>query len=177
MSFSFYYVRKKTAITDKHCLQNVLILLVWDDVNPVFDHSPKAIFQIYLHYKTVWWKMLCCALITDYYNPMNKHLSCQHPQYELLPRDCDAIWISPHAIFHVKKSVSHVLIIKCEKSCSGHSAGHGIWRGHNLTTTSWLYKSIFACHPPLFFFFSFHMCPVIHNLQLLSKGKNTKILI
>lgn len=61
MSFSFYYVRKKTAITDKHCLQNVLILAVWDDVNPVFDHSPKAIFQIYLHYKTVWWKthLLC----------------------------------------------------------------------------------------------------------------------
>lgn len=48
--------KKKTAITDKHCLQNVLILAVWDDVNPVFDHSPKAIFQIYLHYKTVWWK-------------------------------------------------------------------------------------------------------------------------
>lgn len=42
-----------TAITDKDCLQNVLILAVEDDVNPVFDHSPKAICQIYLHYKTV----------------------------------------------------------------------------------------------------------------------------
>lgn len=54
--------KKKTAITDKHCLQNVLILAVWDDVIPVFDHNPKAIFQIYLHYKTVWWKMhLLCS--------------------------------------------------------------------------------------------------------------------
>lgn len=45
--------KKKTAITDKHCLQNVLILAAGDDAIPVFDHSPEAIFQIYLHYKTV----------------------------------------------------------------------------------------------------------------------------
>lgn len=52
MSFPFY-VKKKTAIADKDCLQNVLILAVRDDGNLVFDHSPKAIFQIYPHYKTV----------------------------------------------------------------------------------------------------------------------------
>lgn len=50
-------------------------------------------------------KRIYCALIRDYYNPMNKHLSCQHLQYELLPRDCDPIWIS----------LSYVLFIKCEK--------------------------------------------------------------
>lgn len=118
--FLFTMSEEKTAITDKHCLQNVLILAFWDDVNPVFDHSPRAIFQIYLHYKTVWWKKknICCALIADYHNPVNKHLSCQHLQYELLLHDCDAIWISPHAIFHVKKSLSHVLLIKCDKTCS-----------------------------------------------------------
>lgn len=51
--FLLYQKKKKTAITDKHCLQNVLILAAGDDAIPVFDHSPEAIFQIYLHYKTV----------------------------------------------------------------------------------------------------------------------------
>lgn len=59
-------------------------------------------------------KRICCALITDYYNPMNKHLSCQHLQNKLLPLDCDPICISPCAIFHVKKSSSCGFLIKCE---------------------------------------------------------------
>lgn len=89
--FSFYYIRKKmTVITNKHCLQKLLIAPLWDDVNPVFDHRPRAIFQIFLHYKkkkkqpTLMWekKSICGALITDYYNPMNKHLSCQLLHYE-----------------------------------------------------------------------------------------------
>lgn len=74
-------------------------------------------------------KCICCALITDYYNPMNKHLSCQHLQYELLPPDCDPICISPHAIFHVKKSLSRVLLIKCEKSdLRGVDVDHKVWK-------------------------------------------------
>lgn len=36
-------------------------------------------------------KSFCGTLITDYYNPMNKHLSCQLPHYEPRPRDCGAI--------------------------------------------------------------------------------------
>lgn len=63
-------------------------------------------------------KSICCALITDYYNRMNKHLSCQLLRYELLPGGCDAIWISPHATFDVKKSPSNEWPVKCEKSCS-----------------------------------------------------------
>lgn len=63
-------------------------------------------------------KRICCALITDYYKPMNKHLSCQHLQYELLSHDCDPIWISPHAVLHVKKSLAPALRVKCERGCS-----------------------------------------------------------
>lgn len=37
-------------------------------------------------------KGFCRSLITDYYNPMNKHLSCQLLHYEAGPRDCGAIW-------------------------------------------------------------------------------------
>lgn len=63
MSLSPSYIRnEKAAITDKDCLQNVLILAVWDDVIPVFDQSPEAIFQIYPRCKTVWWKIhLLCS--------------------------------------------------------------------------------------------------------------------
>lgn len=37
---------------------------------------------------------------------MNKHVLCQQLRHELLPQDCDAIWISPHFFFHVKKPLS-----------------------------------------------------------------------
>lgn len=40
-----------TVITNTHRLQKVLIAALWDDVNPVFDHRPWAIFQILLRYK------------------------------------------------------------------------------------------------------------------------------
>lgn len=51
-------------------------------------------------------KYICCALITDYYNPMNRHLSCQHLQCKLLPPDCDPIYCIFHHIpsFLSKKS-------------------------------------------------------------------------
>lgn len=54
MSLSLSYIRnEKAAITDKDCLQNVLILAVGDDAIPVFDQSPEAIFQIHPRCKTV----------------------------------------------------------------------------------------------------------------------------
>lgn len=59
-------------------------------------------------------KCIFCALITDYYNPMNKHLSCQHLQNKLLPLDCDPICISPCVIFHVKQSFPCVSLLKWE---------------------------------------------------------------
>lgn len=111
-------------------------------------------------------KRICCALITDYYNPMNKHLSCQHLQYELLPHDCDAIWISPHAICHVKKSLSHVLLIRREKGCS---------QGILLATDSeaaWVSKAGWGpfLHVIPLSLFSFHICPV--TLHLPQNAKN-----
>lgn len=127
-------------------------------------------------------KCICCALITDYYNPMNKHLSCQHLQYELLPPDCDPICISPHAIFHVKKSLSCVLLIKCEKSASrGVPSTTRYDRGRrNLTATSRVYEvnpaedHVCISSPPHPRSFSLHICPVILHFTVLSPGKNAK---
>lgn len=95
--------KKMTVITNTHCWQKVLIAALWDDVNPVFDHRPWAIFQILRRskktkQKTDWCrgqrekKGFCRSLITDYHNPMNKHLSCQLPHYEAGTRECGAIW-------------------------------------------------------------------------------------
>lgn len=101
-------------------------------------------------------KHICCALITDYYNPMNKHLSCQHLQHNLFLMIVIlfAFRLSP---FFMSSSHSHVFPIKREKSCSGRPAGHVVWGRHRLTTTSWLYKSgwggFFICHPPYISFF------------------------
>lgn len=127
-------------------------------------------------------KCICCALITDYYNPMNKHLSCQHLQYELLPPDCDPICISPHAIFHVKKSLSRVLLIKCEKSASrGVTSTTRYDRGRrNLTATSRVYEVNLAedhvcisSPPSLFFFTHLSRHPPLHSAQ--SKQKCQKL--
>lgn len=126
---------------------------------PVFDHHPQAIFQIYLHYKMLWWKKkkksISCALITDYYNPMSKHLSCQHLRYELLPHDCDAIWISPHATSYVKKSLSnHSSNVR--KAAHRASCRPQDLRYAQFHRTIWGLKSrlrnISACHPLLLFF-------------------------
>lgn len=132
---------KKTAIIDKHCLQNVLILAVWDDVNPVFDHSPEAIFQIYLHYKTVWWKM---------------HLLC--PDYRLLQANEQTFVLSTSPVWTTfswlwsdlnftacyfscqKVTLTRITCEMWDRLCTGHPAGRGVWH-HHLTTTSWLYRS------------------------------------
>lgn len=106
---------KRTVITDKHCLQNVLILAVWDDVIPVFDHSPRAIFQIYLHHKTVWWKthLLCSDYRLLQPNEQTFVLSTS-------PEWTTSSWLWSlfvfHLVlfFHVKKSSSCVSLIKCE---------------------------------------------------------------
>lgn len=66
-------------------------------------------------------KHICCALITDYYNPMNKHLSCQHLWCELLPHDYDAIWIFHCMHFSCQKSHSHVFY-----SSNGRKAAHRV---------------------------------------------------
>lgn len=152
MSFSFYYVRKMTAITDKHCLQKVLIPAVWDDVYQCLITILRQFFKSALQNALMGKKKrsICCALITDYYNPMNKHLSCQHLRYELLPHDCDAIWISPHATFYVKKSLSN-------HSSNVRKAAHraSCWpqdlRYAQFHRTIWGLKrrlrNISACHP------------------------------
>lgn len=158
MSFSFYYVRKKTAITDKHCLQNVLILAVWDDVNPVFDHSPEAIFQIYLHYKTVWWKthLLC----SDY--------RLLQPNEQTFVLSTSPVWTASSWLFcylnfaacyfsFQKVTLTCITHQMWEKLLTGHPAGHMVWGRHHLTTTSWLYKSgwgAFLHVIPLYIFLS-----------------------
>lgn len=73
-------------------------------MNPVFDHRPWAIFQILRRSKKKQDKKkhtdvggkgkkkgFCRSLITDYHNPMNKHLSCQLLHYEAGPCERGAI--------------------------------------------------------------------------------------
>lgn len=139
MLFSFYNVKKKkkkkTAITDKHCLQNVLIVAVWDDVNPVFDHSPRAISQIYLHYKTVWWKMH--LLRSDYRllqpNEQTFVLSTSPSMNYFL------VIVMPfefrRVLFFMSKSHSHM----CYSSNVRKSCRASCWptESEDFTTTSW----------------------------------------
>lgn len=182
MSSSFYYVRKKTAITDKHCLQNVLILAVWDDVNPVFDHSPKAIFQIYLHYKTVWWKthLLCSDYRLLQPNEQTFVLSTS-------PVWTTSSWLWSYLNFTAYYFSCQKVTLVCithqmwEKLLTGCPAGHRVWGRRYLTSTSWVYT--FSWGPflhvippvspsPFFFFFTFNICAVILHLPLFSAGKN-----
>lgn len=65
-------------------------------------------------------KSFCRSLITDYYNPMNKHLSCQLLHSEAGPRDCGAIWnLLPCYIFMSGTNFFPLRRpVKREKSCS-----------------------------------------------------------
>lgn len=142
MSSSLYYVRKKTAITHKHCLQTVLILSVWDDVNPVFDHSPKAIFQIYQHYKTVWWKthLLCSDYRLLQPNEQTFVLSTS-------PEWTTSSWLWSYLKFATnyfscqKVTLKYITHQMWEKLLTLCPAGRGGWGRLHLTTTSWVYKS------------------------------------
>lgn len=180
MSFSFYYVRrkKKTAITDKHCLQNVLILAVWDDVIPVFDHNPKAIFQIYLHYKTVWWKMhLLCS---DY--------RLLQPNEQTFVLSTSPVWTTSSWLWSYLYfttcyfSCQEVTLIKCEKSdLRGVTSTTRYDRGRrNLTAKSRVYEVNLAedhvcisSPPSLFFFTHLSRHPPLHSAQ--SKQKCQKL--
>lgn len=167
-------------ITDKHCLQNVLILAVWDDVNPVFDHSPKAIFQIYLHYKTVWWKthLLC----SDY--------RLLQPNEQTFVLSTSPVWTASSWLWcYLNFTACYFSCQKVTLTCithqmwgkllAGHPAGRGVWGRHHLTTTSWVYKrrlrTISARHPSLSL--SLHICPVILHLPLFSKKINLTCIL
>lgn len=125
-------------------------------MNPVFDHSPEAIFQIYLHYKTVWWKT---------------HLLC--PDYRLLQPNEQTFVLSTSPVWTTFSWLwSYLNFTTCYFSCqkvtliritremwerllTGHPADHGVWGKHHLTTTSRLYKSgwgtfLHVIHLPLF---------------------------
>lgn len=143
MSFSFYYFRKQTAITDKQCLQKVLKLAVWDDANPVSASSgtfstPSALRNTHL-------------MCSDYrlFQP-KEHLSCQHLRYKLLPHDC--VLFEFHRTLHfMSKSYSSSNVRK-----AAHPAGHTVWgflRVYKATWGTFLHVILFS--------FSFHFCPLI----------------
>lgn len=140
--FSFYYIRKKmTVITNKHCLQKLLIAPLWDDVNPVFDHRPRAIFQIFLHYKkkqkknTLMWGKKAFAVLwlqiitTQWTNICLVNSSIMNPR----PRDCGAIWNLPVCYF-----LCHMVTCACDthqtwvELLRGHPASLPVWGAHNF---------------------------------------------
>lgn len=77
-------------------------------------------------------RSFCGTLITDYYNPMNKHLSCQLPHYELRPRDCGAICnLVPRYVF--MSSTNFPLRRPrqtWEKLLRGHPVARRVWGTH-----------------------------------------------
>lgn len=136
-------------------------------MNPVFDHSPKAIFQIYLHYKTVWWKthLLC----SDY--------RLLQPNEQTFVLSTSPVWTTSQWLWCYlnfaacyfscqKVTLTCITHQMWEKLLSGHPAGHSVWSRHDLTTTSWAYKADCGSflHVILPLYFACHICPVILHL-------------
>lgn len=137
MSFSIYYVRKMTAITDKHCLQKVLILAVWDDVYQCLitvlrqffksicttkcsDGGKKAFSVPWLQIITTQWTNICLVNISG----MNYFLMIV------------MLFEFHRMLLFMSKSHSQITHQTWEKLLTGHPAGHRIWGTHNFTAPS-----------------------------------------
>lgn len=144
MGFFFFHFttsgKKMTVITNKHCLQKLLIAPLWDDVNPVFDHCPRAIFQIFLHYKKKQTPLWCGKkktfvalwlqiITTQWTNICLVNSSIMNPRL----RDCRAIWNLPVCYF-----LCHAVTCACDthqtwvELLRGHPASLPVWGAHNF---------------------------------------------
>lgn len=152
MAVHFFLLSEKRQRWQKQSLQNVLIM--WDDVNPAFDHSPKALFHIHLHYKK---------------HPDGKHICSD---YRLLQRNeqtfdlstspgwTTSLWLGRHlsfpaCCFSCQKVTRVYLSSSVRKAVWGceHRSGFSIkWHfNHNIP------KFKCVCQP---FFVSSDICPI-----------------